>query len=218
MKISINPAIKQACPEMRLLCLEAKVSIEATQTDLWAKIEATTNSKSEMAMETIKDIPAIAASRNAYKALGKAPSRYRLSAEALHRRIVKGTGLYQISNVVEIINLTSLISGFSIGGYDADKIKGDIALSLGLASDDYDAIGRGKLNIEKLPVFRDQLSAFGSPTSDSTRTCITNETGRILLIFLDFASDEAVFEAAAQCQTLLVAHAAATDVQLHTVL
>ncbi|MEM6342342.1 MAG: phenylalanine--tRNA ligase beta subunit-related protein [Bacteroidota bacterium] len=203
---------------MRLLCLEASVKIEATQADLWAKIEATITSKAAMAMETIKDIPAIAASRNAYKALGKAPSRYRLSAEALHRRIVKGTGLYQISNVVEIINLTSLISGFSIGGYDADKIVGEVALSLGLASDDYEAIGRGKLNIENLPVFRDQESAFGSPTSDSTRTCITNETQRILLIFLDFASDEAVYTAAEQGKDLLEAHAAAQNIQLHTVI
>lgn len=217
MKISINPEIKQACPQMRLVCLAAKVKIEATQTELWAKIEASTQEKAQMKMEEIKDIPAIAASRNAYKALGKAPSRYRLSAEALHRRIVKGTGLYQISNVVEIINLTSLLSGFSIGGYDASKIEGEIALSLGLASDVYEAIGRGILNIENLPVFRDETSAFGSPTSDSMRTRITDTSSNILLIFLDFESDDAVFPAVEACKALLIEHAAAQEVSLHTV-
>ncbi|MFK7922595.1 MAG: B3/4 domain-containing protein [Bacteroidia bacterium] len=217
MKISINPDIKQACPQMRLVCLQAKVKIKSTQADLWTKIESTTQEKAQMQMEEIKDIPAIAASRNAYKALGKAPSRYRLSAEALHRRIVKGTGLYQISNVVEIINLTSLISGFSIGGYDASKIEGEVALSLGLASDVYEAIGRGILNIENLPVFRDEISAFGSPTSDSMRTRITEDSRTILLIFLDFASDDAVFAAVEACKTLLIEHAAAEEVNLHTV-
>lgn len=217
MKISINPEIKQACPQMRLVCLSAKVNIEDTQAGLWTKIESTIKEKAQMKMEDIKDIPSIAASRNAYKALGKAPSRYRLSAEALHRRIVKGSGLYQISNVVEIINLTSLLSGFSIGGYDASKINGAIRLSLGLASDVYEAIGRGILNIENLPVFRDELSAFGSPTSDSMRTRITDETSEILLIFLDFASDDAVFSSVEACQALLIEHAAAEELVLHTV-
>ena len=39
-------------------------------------------------------------------------------------------------------------SGYSIGGFDADKIDGDIlSLGAGRAGEEFDAIGRGLLNI-----------------------------------------------------------------------
>ncbi|MEL6592919.1 MAG: phenylalanine--tRNA ligase beta subunit-related protein [Bacteroidota bacterium] len=217
MEISINAQIASLCPQLRLVSLEAAVEIKPSPVGLLEEIETNSLGIAKRPMEEIKDIPAIAASRRAYKTMGKAPSRYRLSAEALRRRIVKGGALYQISNVVESINLTSLNSGFSIGGYDADKIEGNIDLSLGRADDVYEAIGRGQLNIENLPVFRDSEGAFGSPTSDSVRTCITETTGRILLIFLDFESDETVFEAVSLCERLLRTHCQASELRQHSI-
>jgi DNA/RNA-binding domain of Phe-tRNA-synthetase-like protein len=68
--------------------------------------------------------PAIRETKEAYRILGKDPSRYRPSAEALTRRIVKGKDLFWINNIVDILNLISLESGFSIGGYDADQDSG----------------------------------------------------------------------------------------------
>lgn len=217
MEISISPQIASLCPQLRLVSLEATVGISPSPEGLLDEIKKSRASVSQMAMEEIKDMPAIAASRRAYKAMGKAPSRYRLSAEALRRRLVKGGALYQISNVVESINLTSLNSGFSIGGYDADKIEGNIDLSLGRADDVYEAIGRGQLNIENLPVFRDSKGAFGSPTSDSVRTCITENTQRILLVFLDFESDETVFEAVSLCERLLRTYCQASELRQHSI-
>ena len=82
----------------------------------------------------IRNIPAIADTRIAYKALGKDPARYRPSAEALSRRAVQGKGLYQVSNVVDLLNLVSLRSGFSIGGWDADRIEGPAVLGVGAAT------------------------------------------------------------------------------------
>ena len=184
--ITIAAKIKALCPNLQLGCIAAKVELQAKNELLWQKMMDLYASKKDLPMENIKDIPAIQSSRMAYKALGKAPSRYRLSAEALHRRIVKEQDLYQISNVVDIINLMSVRSGFSIGGYDLEKIQGDILLDLGQVNEPYQAIGRGNINIENLPVFRDDLGAFGSPTSDSTRTCITDKTRQVLLVFLNF--------------------------------
>ena len=43
-------------------------------------------------------------------------------------------------------------------------------------------------NIESLPVFRDKRGAFGSPTSDSVRTMITEKTSEILLIVINFGA------------------------------
>lgn len=189
-EITIADAIKKACPGLQLGCMTGQVHMQAKNDALWQQMMTLYHQKRGLLIETIKDIPAIASSREAYKALGKAPGRYRLSAEALHRRIIKGQELYQINNVVDIINYVSISSGFSIGGYDLDKIQGDILLDLGRADELYEAIGRGTLNIESLPVFRDTQAAFGSPTSDSIRTSITDQTQQILLIFLNFGGHD----------------------------
>ncbi len=45
------------------------------------------------------ELPGIAATRRAYKALGKDPSHYRSSYEALMRRVVQGKPLYNINNI-----------------------------------------------------------------------------------------------------------------------
>ena len=94
--------------------------------------------------------------------------------------------MYRISNVVDIINLVSLSSGFSIGGYDTRKIQGQISLQVGMPEMEYRALGRGELNISHLPVLVDQAGAFGSPTSDSVRTAIETESTQIALVFFDF--------------------------------
>ena len=106
--------------------------------------------------------------------------------QRLMRRVVKGMELYRINNIVDLVNLVSLESGMSIGGYDADKIAGSAILSIGKEGEPYEAIGRGELNIAGLPVFRDNVSAFGSPTSDSVRTSVTNETCRFLMVIVGF--------------------------------
>ena len=99
--------------------------------------------------DSIKLIPAIQATRQAYKKCGKDPSRYRPSSEALCRRILRGIPLYQIDTLVDLINLASIYSGHSIGGFDRDKIQGDrLVLGIGKAGEPYEGIGRGELNIE----------------------------------------------------------------------
>lgn len=212
--IEITDKIKTLCPQLELGCVAAKVQLQAKNDALWQKMMELYQTKKDLPMDSIKDIPAIASSRAAYKALGKAPSRYRLSAEALHRRIVKAQDLYQINNVVDIINYLSIESGFSIGGYDLEKIEGDILLDLGQANEPYEGIGRGNLNIEHLPVFRDTVSAFGSPTSDSTRTCITHETQQVLLIFLNFGGHNYLAQALDNAQQLLSDFAAGQEAEV----
>jgi len=146
--------------------------------------------QTQYTMDMISQRAAIRETKEAYRTLGKDPSRYRPSAEALSRRVVSGKGLYMINNVVDILNLISVESGFSIGGYDAEKIVGDVEFGIGAKDEPYQAIARGALNIENLPIFRDDLSAFGSPTSDSQRTMVTDATEKFLMIIIDFNSND----------------------------
>lgn len=188
--VTISEALKAKCPNIVLSCIECQVNISPASDDLLNEINTACQAiQDKTAVADINKIRAIADSRKVYKALGKDPSRYRLSAEALTRRIIKGKGLYHINNVVDVINLTSFTSGFSIGGYNADAIQGDVLFSIGKA-EPYEAIGRGTFNIEFLPTFRDNFSAFGTPTSDSTRTMITDDTTHFLMIIISFGGSD----------------------------
>ena len=166
--------------------------------------------------DSIKQQPAIAATREAYRRLGKDPSRYRPSAEALRRRLLRGLELYKIDTLVDLINLVSLRTGYSIGGFDADKIQGtDLCLGVGWAGEPFEGIGRGVLNIEGLPVWRDALGGIGTPTSDNERTKMDVGTRRILTIINGYDGDEQrLNEAAGITQELLVRFAEANSVEI----
>ncbi|MFK7950175.1 MAG: B3/4 domain-containing protein [Saprospiraceae bacterium] len=191
----ITDKIKSKCPNFRLGVISCSVQISDNNDDLWSEINTKIAELEKMQTTDIAKIPTITATRKAYKAFGKDPSRYRPSSEALLRRIVKGKGLYKINNVVDLLNLVSISTGYSIGGFDADKIEGEISVGVGEANEPYEGIGRGTLNIEGLPILRDDKSGFGTPTSDSVRTCVTSSTKRFLMAILDFDGLEELAEA-----------------------
>jgi len=187
MQITKSSQINTSLPSLRLGHLLAEVKVAPSAPPLLQLIqEQSILMQSQMQMTDIHSIATIQATRDAYKTLGKEPSRYRPSAEALTRRILQGKGLYQVNNLVDLLNLVSITTGFSIGGYDYSKIKGAVEIGVGQADEPYTAIGRGSLNIENLPLCRDELGAFGSPTSDSQRTMVTDKTTQFLMVFFDF--------------------------------
>lgn len=210
--ISISTELKQRCPNLRLACIEAEVQVSGSSEKLLEEIRLKIDEIQKLfKIEDISKIPEIDSSRKAYRACGKDPARYRLSAEALLRRIVSGKDLYQISNVVDQLNLVSISSGFSIGGYDSDQITGDISFGIGLPGEPYSGIGRGDLNIENLPVFRDDLGAFGSPTSDSQRTEVSRNTSRFFMILIDFGRSGQLNDAKEMAKRLLKDYCSATN-------
>jgi len=207
-KISISEELASKVPGLQLSCIRCDVVYEAVNTQLWAEIEAKiAEIAASVAIEQISGIPAIAASRSAYKACGKDPARYRLSAEALLRRVVNRHELYQVCNVVDALNLVSISTGFSIGGYDSEKIVGEVVFGIGNAGEPYTGIGRGELNIEGMPVFRDAAGAFGTPTSDSERTSVTAVTRSFLMVIIDFAGTTLLDEATVLARSLLEKYA-----------
>lgn len=213
-KLSINSEFRNLWPEVKLVCISCEVSMSEKDERLWEKIdELSAKIRSSRKIEDVSRLPAISSSRKAYKALGKDPARYRLSAEALMRRVIKGNSLYQINNVVDVVNLASVTSGFSIGGYDLDRIEGNITLGVGHTNEPYAAIGRGELNIESLPIMRDDKGAFGSPTSDSVRTCVTMETKRFLMVYFGFGAHDELNEAAGFGVSLLTEFAGAKNIE-----
>ncbi len=191
MKISIEEIIRQACPTVRIAMIRANVSNSETSEQLWQEIEQMeTKIRESYELSWINKRPAIVATRNLYKYCGKDPNRYRVSSEALCRRVVRGLGVYRINTLVDLINLVSMGSGYSIGGFDADKIVGDmVGLGVGKADEHFEGIGRGVLNVEGLPLYRDSVGGIGSPTSDEERTKLTLDTKNIQVQINAFAEE-----------------------------
>ncbi len=188
--IEISAKIKKNIPKIKLGLISGEIIFKAYCGELWEEILIESKRISKMQLDDIKKIPTIESTREAYKALGKEPSRYRPSAEALHRRIISGKEVYQISNIVDVINLTSLKTGYSIGGFDETKINGKVIFDSGTPEMIYETIGRGLMNIDCMPVFIDQTGAFGNPSSDSLRTMITEKTTKILMIVQNYGGHQ----------------------------
>jgi len=187
MNITIDPTIRSLTPNFAVGVIEMDVVVTSSEAmdDLIQAYESSLDNKYDIAdviqLDIIKD------GRDAYKAYGKDPSRYRLAVESLFRRIVKGNKLYRINNVVDAGNVLSLETRKSTAVLDSDKIVGDVHIRLGRAADEYHGIGRGKLNIENIPLYEDDLGPFGSTTSDTLRTMITDSTTRVLLFIISFS-------------------------------
>jgi DNA/RNA-binding domain of Phe-tRNA-synthetase-like protein len=213
--ITVSELLKAKVPGLQLLCIETDVVLKKTPDQLWQIVtDKCRELNANLKVEEISTLPAIKVSRQAYKATGKDPARYRLSAEALLRRAVKEKELYRINNVVDLLNLVSISTGFSIGGYDADRITGNIEFGIGNKDEPYTGIGRGPLNIEGLPVFRDELGPFGTPTSDSERTCVTENTLRFLMVIIGFGANNHLPEAGTMAVDLLTRFAQATKTEI----
>ena len=123
--------------------------------------------------------------------------------------------MYQIDTLVDLINLVSIRFGYSIGGFDADKFEGDtLTLGIGKAGEPYEGIGRGTLNIEGMPVYRDAVGGVGTPTSDNERTKLSLETTHLLTIINGYSGKEGLQEAADYMVELIKEFASAEDVEL----
>ena len=213
MNISVSNELKSRCPEFKGAAVEAWVTNTPYNEGLWQEINSFTEElRAESDVDACKEQYAIAATRIAYRRCGKDPSRYRPSAEALRRRLLRGMQLYQIDTLVDIINLVSLRSGFSIGGFDADKIQGkQLVLGIGREGEPYEGIGRGVLNIEGLPVYRDAIGGIGTPTSDHERTKMDLGTIHLLAIVNGYSGEQGLQEAAEFTLDLLRKYASMTE-------
>ncbi len=188
--ITIASEFANKIDDFQGLAISCEVENTESSDQLWYEIDSFIKeyASSHEVADINKNVQ-IAATRKAYKALGKEPNRYRPSAEALKRRIMKEKSLYKIDTLVDLINYVSLKTGFSIGGFDEDKIIGDnLELGVGREDEIFEAIGRGRLNIAYLPIYRDLKGGIGTPTSDEERTKISLSTKRILILVNAYSS------------------------------
>jgi DNA/RNA-binding domain of Phe-tRNA-synthetase-like protein len=192
MEIIVSDEIKHVCPTFVGAAVEAEVTNSSFSAELWNEIhEFETSIRTKLTPDSLKELPSIRATRQVYKLCGKDPSRYRPASEQLIRRILQGKELYQIDTLVDLVNLASIVYGYSIGGFDVAKMKGDtLTLGIGKEGEPYEGIGRGILNIAGLPVYRDAEGGVGTPTSDNERTKLTLSTRHLLVLINGYDGNE----------------------------
>lgn len=193
MNIYIEKETKELIPDVILGVIKYSADIEKSSDELLEYFNKTTDEIGQN--NETKDIalmPHIKPTRSAYKALGKDPHAYRGAAEQMLRRIILKKGLYFVNNAVDVNNIISVKSGYSIGSYDMAQIEGDVVFKKAPEGTHYKGIGKDtyEYNVEFLPALFDDLGCFGNPSSDSQRTMLKNGNREVLFVFYAFDGED----------------------------
>lgn len=147
---------------------------------------ATTQARDRLAGGAPQLIPEIAAFRAELVRLGRNVSRYRISSEALSRRIAKGDSIPSISPLVDFNNSMSIETGWPAGCYEYTAIAAPVVYRLGTQDDRLDSLSKGYLDVARLPILADRNGPFGSAISDSVRTAIQPTSSAFVLVLYTF--------------------------------
>ena len=191
MKIGIDNQLFSVYSEIRLGLLHFQAEVKESDSAFWKYMDNDVLPKVRSSIEGKEwnEIPGIKGSRAAYKAFGRNPGRYRVSSEALIRRVRRSDKLYHVNSVVDVNNLISVESGLSVGSYDLAHIHGAITLRKAEKGEGYTGIGKDFLDLENLLVLSDDDGIFGCSMSDSTRAMVTTDTKDILVVIYCFEND-----------------------------
>ena len=189
--VKIDNKLYEIYSDIRLGLLQFRVEVKESDNGFWEYMnsEVLPQIKNVIEGKEWSEIPGVKGSREAYKAFGRNPGRYRVSSEALLRRVRRGDELYHVNSVVDVNNLISVESGLSVGSYDLAHIHGAITLRKAEKGEGYTGIGKDFLDLENLLVLADDDGIFGSSMSDSTRAMVTTDTKDVLVVIYCFEKD-----------------------------
>lgn len=185
LKINIDPALLEIVPAFKLgLNHYTKITVSESPQMLKGRLQLFQEYLFfDLEDKPITDFPGIKEWREVWKLFGANPSRYHHSTEALMRRVAKQNYINPLHSAVDLNTFFSLQYEIPIGIYDADKLKGNITLTIGNKDSGYDGLN-GRFNtLENIPILSDDEGPFGSPYVDSARTAVTEETTKALHVF-----------------------------------
>lgn len=88
--------------------------------------------------------PKINSWREAYRAFGAKPAKFRSSIEAMVRRVVNNNELPGINTIVDIGNIISLKNIVTVGGHAIDEVLDNISLRKATGEEEFTAFGTDK--------------------------------------------------------------------------
>lgn len=146
---------------------------------IFEKIRQTTS------LEDLKDDDIFRSYRDLYWSFGMDPTKLRVSSEALVRRIVNGFNLWSISNLVDVVNLSSASHKIPIGLVDASKVKGTLRIRIALQNEIFIRIGGEQRECKGGEIVLsddEQIVCFGFATHDSERTKVADASKTVHVI------------------------------------
>ena len=150
--------------------------------------EAITKAQAQLGDQPATKHPHISSWREIYRSFGTKPSDYRPSAEALIRRTLKTGKLPMINTAVDLYNIVSVKHIIPMGGFDADKVEGDIYLRVSDGGETFIPLGASKQEetYQGEVVYADDTRILTRRWNfrDADETKITDET-RNLVMFID---------------------------------
>lgn len=209
--VTIDSRIRTIAPSLCIGLVTCDVAVSESPPALWGQYHAAAAKALVTGASFFQAIEFVAL-RNLIRHLGKDPSRYRGSAEALYRRLIQGKELYRINSVVDVNNLVSLETRHAVGTYNVAAMAGPIEFRPGRPGERYKGIGKLEYDLEGLPVFADESGPFGSPFSDSERTMVLPTSSTVCMAIIACSGPSGIPEALAHAADLLTQFAAAENV------
>lgn len=147
-RATVDDAVFALRPDYRVMLLAVE-GIEPGASD--ESSEALLQQAEASAIEALQgrkvdEIPHVAAWREAYKAFGTKPQRFRNSLEALMRR-AEG-GLPRVNRLTDIYNAISVLHQVPLGGEDLDRYSGPPRLVRAMGVEPFDTVADGEEVIE----------------------------------------------------------------------
>jgi DNA/RNA-binding domain of Phe-tRNA-synthetase-like protein len=183
----VEPAVFEKYPDLKIgvVCGTGLVVARSNEklTDTIAQ-----NIRSFLAKYTPDNLlqhPNIAAWRETYRSFGVKPKRYKPTAEALLRRVLSGEPFPRINTAVDSYLAVELIHLLPIGGYDRDKIDGEIVLRISPGGEEFHPIGAREAEItrEGEMIYADNSAVLTRKWNfrDADHSKITEQTASIVL-------------------------------------
>lgn len=213
--VNIADGLTDIYPDIRLGCLRFQAQVRKSDPQFWKYLdeEVLPQVRKKISGAEWNAVPGVKGSRAAYRAFGRDPGRYRVSSEALLRRVRRGDELYHVNSVVDVNNLVSVRTGMSAGSYDLAEIHGAVTLRKAGKGEGYQGIGKDFLDLENMLILADSEGPFGSSTSDSRRAMVTEKTRDILVVLYCFEKEIQLEQTLADAKEAFERFAKAADTE-----
>lgn len=199
MLVSIDGAILENYPEVQIGYLVAQVSVKKSDPFVEELKQGLGQHLENQGLNATNFVihPQIALWRKIYEEDFHVKAKtYRSSVEALLRRVVTGKDVWNICNVVDLYNCCSILSLLPMGGYDLNKISGDMVIRYAKDGEVFRALGVREKVITKSRevVYADdkRVMCWLWNHKDCAETCI-DEASEYVIFFID-AFEESVVE------------------------
>jgi DNA/RNA-binding domain of Phe-tRNA-synthetase-like protein len=145
LRFVISDEVAKSYPSLRVGIVVAKIAANTQGNDELEAVKRSVETKirDNYSSQTLVNHPYVAAWRETYRSIGVKAKKYNPTCEALIRRILDGEPIPRINAVVDTYLAVEGETFLPCGGYDLDRIEGDITLRYSPGNESFVPLGGG---------------------------------------------------------------------------